>query len=345
MHRRLLLVAGGGGSFTIPAPLVPALSGSRVDVMTGTGYKAFPGMTLRSGRLHLVYRYGTAHNSGADSEIDYKYSDDDGATWSNPGSAITLVGPTTGTDDLRDPAIVALASGRLLCVYDTRNPYTGTAIHAKAIYSDDGGSTWSSAYTIPGSYSNDIVTSQPIELASGDILIPMFGESGSLVYTSYVMRSTDDGATFGSEVTVASGANDYQEPQVRELASGRIVCLLRSEATHHTYRSYSDDDGATWSSPAYVNDMTGRPDFVEITPGVLIQVGRYLTSGDSPLYWAYSTDDGATWTTPTELDTGGTAYGEYSAPVVTADGEVTMVYSLENSSSDADLYLRRFVLV
>lgn len=329
----------GVGKF--PPNVVP--SGSRVDISVGSGYKSFPGMCKRGSRLHLVFRYGTAHNSGGGhSEIDYKYSDDNGVTWSNPGSAITLVGPASGTDDLRDPCILASSSGRLVVGFDTRNPYSSSVnIAPMATYSDDGGSTWSSNYALPFSPAGTAYsTSQPIQVGT-DIWMPGTVLVSS-VETAVYWKSTDDGATFPTQVTVASGAIDYQEPQIRQLDSGLFVALLRSESNHHTWRTTSSD-GTTWSTPTDVNSMTGRPDFVAFSGDSLVQFGRYNTPADSPGYFAYSSNAGLTWSTPLEIDPGGTASWEYGAPVL--DGStVRVAYSLENSPSEADLYLRDYAI-
>lgn len=322
-----------------PAPIAP--SGSRVAIPT-SGYNAFPGMTLLTGDdLMLVYRYGTAHNSaGDDSSIDRRTSTDLGATWPEGGTFVA--GPIADPDDLRDPCIMRLASGRLLVGYDYREPYDGSDIRAVTKYSDSGGSSWSSEVELPTDYVGplvSVVTSQPVE-AGGEVLMPGFAEDGGPEF-SVIWRSDDEGATWGAAEVVASHASrDYQEPQLRVLASGRWLMLMRSESNHHTWRTYSDDEGAAWSEPDDVSAMTGRPDFVEYRPGRLVQMGRYLTSGDSPLHYAVSYDDGATWTTPLEVDEDETDVAEYSAPVAVSPGVVVAVYALQSSSSACGLYRR-----
>lgn len=341
--RRMIFGAHTSPFVRESVPTSVAADGARVDVMIGSAYKAFPGMTLdpSTGWLHLVYRNGTAHNSGA-SSIDYKVSTDGGATWSTPGSAVVIVN-STGTDDLRDPNIVALASGRLLVTYDERNPFTGDDIHAFAIYSDDGGLTWSSPYEIPNSFSGAcIVSAAPIELASGDILLPAFGENGGN-YISVVFTSTDDGATFGSQTTIATGSHDWEEPVIRQLSSGTIVALMRDTVGSVTYRSASTDDGATWSAATSVLTGGGRPDFVEFYADCLFLILRGNNSTTTEARWTASFDAGLTWEALTEVDVGATEELEYSAPVVMSANHVTVVYSLETSGSDADLYLRRYV--
>lgn len=336
-----------GSAPTAPAFATVVASGARAGLMTGTGYKSFPGLALDTinyaNRLHLVYREGSAHNSGG-STIDYKYSDDDGVTWSSPGSARILV-TSTAANDVRDPFILVSSTGRIIVGYDYRSPYASLNIEVQIIYSDDGGATFTSGYVIPAVLSGTEAagTSQPIQLAGGEILIPGTIENGGPLL-SVLWKSTDDGATFPTQITIASDpSREYTEPQFRLLASGDIVCLMRSDTTQHTYRSVSTDSGATWSSPADVLTASSRPDFVEISPGLL---ALWCRNNNSQFYarWTYSTDAGVTWAALQNTDSA-TDVWMYGAPLVTSPGNVTIVYSLENSASDADLYLRRYIAV
>lgn len=335
-------------SVPMPAWVKPTGSGvitadpqGRINVMTGTGYKSFPGMTFLEGRLHLVYRTGSAHNSGATS-LDHKWSDDLGRTWLPAGSAISIL-TATGSDDYRDPNITALSSGRLLLSYDTRNPYSSsTAIIAYTGYSDDRGQTWTTGILVDaGGATTSIASAQALELPDGTVLLPGFVASGGL-YTAVVWKSTDGGLTFGDQVTIATGTRDWEEPVIRLLASGKLVCLIRSSGGTVTYRAVSTDLGATWGAASSVLTAGGRPDFVEFYPGALLLFCRTDNTTNFDPRWAVSWDEGATWTALQEIDSGVTTDLEYSAPVVLAPGYVAVVYSLENSSSDADLYLRYY---
>lgn len=339
--RRLLVAASGGGSFAdVPGTIAP--DGAR-SALTTSDYNAFPGLTLiPPDDLFLVYRYGTAHNS-EDAEGDFRLSTDLGVTW--PSGGTLIVAADAGSNDIRDPAVLRLSTGRLVFAYDKRNPFNSANITAYVRYSDDTGSSWSSAYELDffSGPLTSVTTSQPVELANGDVVLVGFAQESSGPEFVVMWTSTDEGETFGSAVVIADHVTrDYQEPQLRVLDSGRWLCLMRSESNHHTWRTYSDDDGATWSTPDDVANMTGRPDFVEYRPGRLVLFGRYDTTGDSPGYYAASTDDGATWTTPLEIDTGETDLWMYGAPVVYTPGVVKIVYSLESSSSSAELYFRTF---
>jgi hypothetical protein len=323
------------------APDNIAPSGSRTTIPS-SDYNAFVGMTLENtDDLRLVYRYGSEHNS-PDGLIDSRVSTDLGVTW--PGSGTTLI-TSSGSNDVRDPFILRLANGRLLLGYDHREPYNSSDIRAVVRYSDNDGGSWSSDYSLPTSYAGplvSVVSGSVIQLGNGNVVVPGFAEDGGPEFC-FTWTSTDNGATFASPVIVASHeTRDYQEPVLRVLDSGRWLMLMRSESNYHTWRTYSDDAGSTWSTPDDVVDITGRPDFVEYRPGRLLLMGRHNTTGNSPLHYTVSRNDGATWTPPVPVDRDEDDLAMYSAPVVTSTGVVKVVYALESSSTVSGLYFRTF---
>jgi hypothetical protein len=310
----------------------------RITVDSGTTYRAFPSMAFLAGRLYLVYRDGSAHNS-AGGVVKLRTSSDLGRTWA---SATTIATPG-GTDDNRDPIIGALSSGRLLLYYHRTGTGGTVALDIRVRYSDDRGQTWSAEYTVPDTFSGQVAGSGSItELPNGTILISGYGESGGN-YSAVTWSSTDGGLTFGSQTTIASsGSRDFDEPQVHYLASGKLVALLRTNGTGHTYRAVSTDLGATWAAATDVLTAgLGRPDFVEFYPGALLLFVR-VASGDDDAGWAVSWDEGATWTAVQEVDTGETQDQMYSGPVLLAPGYVAVAYALEASGTDADIYLRYY---
>lgn len=340
LARRILMAAGGAGSFTAP----DLTQGARVTVESSATYKSFPGMALRSGRLHLVYREGASHaNPGVDfGVVKYRYSDDLGATW---GASATLV--SAASVDLRDPSIVCLSTGRLVVGYDY-SPESTYWCQPRVIYSDDGGATWSSPYTVAstGMAYECAGTSQMVELADGTVLLPAFGKNlvGDPYYFAVLFKSTDHGATWGSQTTIASsGSWSYGEPQIRAVGTN-LVCLLDSASGAGVWRVTSSDSGATWSSPgSSVLSAYGRTDWVQYVGGGLAMWCRDPGGSTNEARWSVSFDAGLTWATLRLVD-GATDDSMYAAPVVVPGGVVT-VYSIEASSSEADLYCRTYTRV
>ena len=73
---------------------------------------------------------------------------------------------------------------------------------------------------------------------------------------SFVLRSEDRGLSWEYWATVAFDPAlilDFFEPAMARLASGRLICVLRTQArpgrVDHLWCVHSDDDGASWSRP------------------------------------------------------------------------------------------------
>ena len=121
------------------------------------GYEAFPDICrLRDGRLMCVFYAGYGHvalpndSLPRGGRICYCLSSDEGRTWTE--ARILYDGP----DDDRDPSIVQLANGQVICNFfslrkDTaRKPYTG--LGSWIVTSADLGATWSEPIQISASY-------------------------------------------------------------------------------------------------------------------------------------------------------------------------------------------------
>ena len=292
--------------------------------------------------LHLVYRQGTDHTTTSDGVLKYRRSYDLGQTWE---AASTLEDPA-GSNDVRDPWIVYLSTGRLVIgwVNDPDDVPTRT-IWTK--YSDDLGQTWSTKVQVTDhGYNNAPAwTSQPIEMPDGTIIVGTFGykDSGDTNWSSGMVTSTDHGATFGSPVIIADGQTDgraYAEPTIRRMSTdGTLVAIYHTLSTF--YRSTSTDGGATWSAAASILTAGGRPDFIEFYPGALFMFCRDNGTNNDPRYTT-SWDAGATWETLAATDGASTKNSEYGAPVLLAPGILALVYGEEQSSTDSDLFLRYF---
>ena len=134
--------------------------------------------------------------------------------------------------------------------------------------------------------------------------------------------SSDDGATWSSEATVIDGSvttYDERDPKCVKLASGRLVLTWGRRKANGSYNyagtepqfAYSDDNGATWSTPvsvtsglyaaAYGSATKGvvyGSDIVELDNGDLLMFGYGTHSSSSytfDLFCSKSTDGGATW--------------------------------------------------
>ena len=164
------------GDFVIPPPAFVHVC---EDAGAG-GYEAFPDVCrLRDGRLMCVFYAGYGHVALPNEQlprggrIAYCLSSDEGRTWS---AAETLY---DGPDDDRDPSIVQLKSGRMICnFFSLRKGTDGQSYEGLGswmIVSDDMGKTWSE----PQQISKTHYCSSPIrELSDGRLILGLYTENG-----------------------------------------------------------------------------------------------------------------------------------------------------------------------
>lgn len=154
----------------------------------------------------------------------------------------------------------------------------------------------------------------------------------------YVRRSSDDGATWGSKIAVASGSFDWRGASLTKLSDGRIVLAagIRTTAPAATtdggYTFISSDSGATWDSGTRISDTFSDWSRVE-GPVTELADGTWLLpiygkdSGDT--YWTVrvlsSTDDGATWTELADIADGPTDSIYYNETGMVRVGASTLV--------------------
>lgn len=306
-----------------------------VTIDAGAGNKGSPGLALLpDGRLLLAYRHATGHGSPWDGDLRVRYSSDLGLTWT---AAATLLTHSTGpTVDYRDPQVTVLADGRVMIAFYTHNGTIANAV--KIITSEDNGVTWSTPVTITTPYTQTVATEgKVVELASGTLLLPIYGNytgDNPDITTAAVVKSDNGGTSWGSQVTMASGAN-FNEATIVILPDGNLLSLIRNEDDASIYKVTSTNDGVTWSTPSLSFAGSARPELLVLASGGVCIFYRNPANG-LPVYRT-SWDDGVTWSALTQF--GASTY-YYGAAIQLAGGLVALALSLQPSDTDADLYLR-----
>ena len=119
------------------------------------------------------------------------------------------------------------------------------------ISSSDGGRSWTSPTKIGPmegwAWQNNY--GRVHVLPDGRVFVPGGGQKlGEEPWYSGYFVSHDGGRTFPDRVTVAHGLAD--EIDLAPLGNGRWIAMVRDlQPPHYLHRSYSEDDGRTWSSP------------------------------------------------------------------------------------------------
>lgn len=226
------------------------------------------------------------------------------------------------------------------------------------VRSSDGGRSWSEPIPVNTAPMADSGTGHYIaggsgaghiiELPDGGLLMPLHGslnrewpnKLGETI-RSFTLRSDDGGENWEYWATVAyDAANilDWFEPAMTRLTTGRLICLLRTQArpgrVDHLWCVYSDDDGASWSRPERTPIWGFPADAIELADGSVLAVYGYRRSP-----WGVRgclSDDGITWDLTREFSIreGGAGpktmsqYWHIGYPSVTqlADGTIVVAY-------------------
>ncbi len=137
-------------------------------------------------------------------------------------------------------------------------------------------------------------------LPSGSrLLATAYGDKkGESHYAEYIVESADGGYTWRYRSTIAEadpaqfGDKNYEGPNegcMIRLPDGELMAIFRLGSGHHLLRSYSRDEGATWTKADALPAVSVKPDIVRTANGVTA-----LTTGRPGTYLWVSTDPRAT---------------------------------------------------
>lgn len=267
---------------------------------------------LPSGEVVCVCRRGATKHS-YDGVLAMQRSSDGGRTWSE--STVVFDGRT-----LRPPQSVICggvgltAEGTLVAMYGTVEAtrpdafvFSESGLRQKqAVYisrSEDGGRSWRPAAEIdPSPFPVAWAATCPFPLASGDLCVPLEVRTAAGVQATAITFSRDDGRTFEPVVPCAvddAGRLNLCDARFAVLGDGRILALLwtfrqEGEETIAVHRTYSADDGRTWSPPVPTN-ISGQIAAPMVLDGdAVIAAVNYRQPPEGIRLWA-SSDAGQTW--------------------------------------------------
>jgi sialidase-1 len=299
------------------------------------GYQAFPDICrLRDGRLMCVF-YASYHHVGLPQpkypkggRVAYCLSSDEGHTWT-PAQILY-----DGLDDDRDPSIVQLKDGRIVCNFFTlrrkgdsskpcpdpyKDPFatSGTWI----VESDDMAKTWGQ----PRKLYEDYVCSSPIrELSDGRLIMPLYRETAAGACGA-VGISDDGGKTWGKPVDIDNGGRRLDaETDVIERADGTLYAIQRDVMCY----AISKDRGNTWSVSKDVGFPGHSPYLHRTADGIVVLAYRLHSAHSTCL--RYSLDECKTWSDNIVIDK---VIGAYPSMVNLKDGSVLVVYYEEGEKS------------
>ncbi len=299
------------------------------------GYEAFPDVCrLKDGRLMAVFYAGYDHVSlptaawPKGGRIVSCFSSDEGRTWSK--AAVLYDGP----DDDRDPSIVQLPSGRLLCNFfslraKADDPKAWDGLGTWLVESDDCGPHLVEAAPAFGRLLLQLAHPHPARRPP-DAGPLQAGEGQGLGRRDRIRRRRQDLGTRRrhSQRRLQARRRDRRDRRSR---TATILAVQREPSTTMC-ASTSADGGKTWSVSKPLG-FPGHCPYLLRAPGDILLLAHRLPQ--TSLH--YSLDEGKTWSASVLVDD---CLGAYPSMVPLKDGSILIVYYEEGVGSN--IRARRF---
>ncbi|MEO8765984.1 MAG: sialidase family protein [Ginsengibacter sp.] len=196
---------------------------------------------------------------------------------------------------------------------------------------------------------NMFFTGTIIKSPSYGWLTLMYGKlRGDKVYRTIVVKSADlknwkylstiEGDKETDAALDPEGKKTYQgfcESRMIRLNDGRLFVVMRTGYANLIYKSWSSDDGKTWSTPVSIGFRGVKPSMMLMKNGLI----ALCTGRPGPVTLRFSQDNGKTWVSPIELNTAipikpyNYASTSYTGMVELEKNKIYVVYDQVNSDN------------
>ena len=288
---------------------------------------------LPNGDLLVGYRLASRHVMGDHDMIDdgavvTTRSSDGGRTWSEPHPVAAL----PGWDCSGGNRMVLTPDGDLVMFVMKARRVGTPESHVHPIRSTDGGLTWGpmgeelnlfTASTEPHAMDHALITSD------GNWMLPIYGadEPGGSTYAA-VAFSSDMGRTWEHKTVVARSSKIiFYEPAVTRLPDGRFMAVIRTqEPPFDSYRSYSSDEGRTWTEPCRLPFQGQTPFLFHLRSSEIACFYRDRDPKRPGVSVSVTTDGSETWKYAAQVYQGTDWNCGYPSVVRLPDGRLFCVY-------------------
>ena len=266
---------------------IRTLPGTRETIAYQDG-GLFPILALApNGDVVAALRGGAGH-LGRAARMEVVHSTDGGLTWTPPNPV------ADSEDDDRDAAFGVSSKGTLVLLYQREHRYDADGnyqgglrisdpkpIALMATRSFDNGLTWEEPYPLSfDSLARASFYGKIVSLDDGTLLAPIYNsrsvadeQSEQMYDISYLVRSQDDGRTWGGVSQIAPHRN---ETALIVLPDGDLLAVQRDDTAHALHSTRSQDGGLTWSPTTQITQARQHPaDLVHLSNGdILLAYGN-----------------------------------------------------------------------
>jgi hypothetical protein len=227
---------------------------------------------------------------------------------------------------------------------------TGDTVHAvwydyrdgnSEIYhkrSTDGGATWGSDARLTN---NASVSRYPSVAVAGSAVHVVWNDSRDGNSEIYYKRSTDGGATWGSDTRLTNNGSPSEYPSVATTgAAVHVVWVDYRDGNSEIYHKRSTDGGATWGGDTRLTSNASVSTYpcVAVAGSAVHVVWNDSRDGNSEVYYKRSGDGGTTWGSDTRL-TNNASVSWY--PSVAVVGSAVQVVWQDDRDGNREIYHKR----
>src|SRR5690606_30266405 len=279
---------------TINYNTLPVLSGTHSVISQGDStwqFRLHNYMTYYDNKFWMMWSHGPAIEDKPTQHVRYVTSSD-GINWS---SEQLIVGPSDQSGFRyiargfwqRDGELYALAS------HDESGGYFGVNLELRAFQWNGGAELWNPI----GAIADDTINNfEPKLLSTGEWMMSRRGNNyksdpNDRTWLLGGVDSIDDWTN--SPIPVAANNASLEEPNFYELPDGNLVSLYRDNSgSKRLYRSFSSDDGQSWSQPVPTNfpDATAKFYDLKTSNGYYLLFSNANPTGRNPLTLSISQD-------------------------------------------------------
>jgi hypothetical protein len=290
------------------------------------------------------------------------------AGWNNYTDTTLLMGVARSTDGgfswtssiigghaaMSDPTVMSNGAGAWYYGYIASGGPGGSDLDVFVQRSTDAGATWLAPVAVTSDANFD---DKPyIDAGGSDVLVGYadFGFSPAKVRAA---RSTNGGASFGSDIVLANNSVGGNGACPVIDAAGNYYVFWRDSFQDSLWIAKSTDRGATWTPDRGIVAMNPLPSTLlggfrivnlpsadaDPLPGTLVVVWNDQLFGNPDILSIRSTDGGATWSAPVRVnDDAGTAAQWFPWLTIDESGLVHVVwYDRRGNGLDIDVYYAR----
>ncbi len=302
------------------------------------GWTDCPAIAARGPYVHIVWEDG-------EGPIYYNRSTDGGASWSGQAN---LSGPTPWA---HMPSITVSGSN-VHVVWADRRLHGGQG-YWYIFYrrSTDNGATWLNIDSLTPARTDDYGDPSPsVSVSDTNVYITWqdFRDQG-MSEEIYFKRSSNNGATWSSDIRLTNGAYSYYfAPRPTLASSGSNVYVVWEETggdslLQHLYYMRSTDRGVTWGSwLRLVPDTLWCEQATVTASGLNVHVAS-MASLSGGIFYARSTDNGFSWIQDTMIlaPPDSIGYDHPSIAVSETDTILHMAFGNGNNSAGRTIYYSR----